>query len=262
MRSCSTSGWTGSASDDHPPSSTAGPGRPFLPVPGGTSEDGTMSSRRPTAQELRERLSVELEPLAARPRFLELLKERKVPRERLTWLAGEQYHIISSDQRSFSLLAARFPEPPAGELFLDLAKGEAQALRLLVPYAAALGWTEDDLPTYQPKPLAQAYPHFLAWCALSGTRSAVALAMAANLRIWGSYCATTAAALQSGYGLTADSVEFFRWFAEPPEGFEDAALAVVQAGLDAGDDPEAALRAGHMMHAYELAFWKALGEGL
>jgi len=71
-----------------------------------------------------------------------------VPRERLTWLAGEQFRIVGSDQRSFALLAARFPEPPAGEMFLSLAQGELRALRLLSDFAAALGWGERDLRAY------------------------------------------------------------------------------------------------------------------
>jgi hypothetical protein len=56
------------------------------------------------------------------------------------------------------LLAARFPDPPAGEMFLSLAQGELHALRLLADFAAALGWGERDLQAYEPRPLAQAYP--------------------------------------------------------------------------------------------------------
>jgi hypothetical protein len=72
-----------------------------------------------------------------RNRFVDLLEAGGVPRERLTWLAGEQFRIVGSDQRSFALLAARFPEPPAGEMFLSLAQGELHALRLLSDFAAA-----------------------------------------------------------------------------------------------------------------------------
>jgi thiaminase len=80
------------------------------------------------------------------------------------------------------MLAARFPDPPAGELFLSLAQGELHALRLLADFAAALGWGERDLRAYEPRPLAQAYPAYLAWSALFGTCSGVALAMRPTLR--------------------------------------------------------------------------------
>ena len=93
------------------------------------------------------------------------------------------------------MLAARFPDPPAGEMFLSLAQGELCALRLLSDFAAALGWREPDLRGYEPRPLARAYPAYLAWCALFGTRSGVALAMLANLEEWGGYCGRVAGAL-------------------------------------------------------------------
>jgi hypothetical protein len=43
------------------------------------------------------------------------------PDDSLRALAGEQYSILHSDRRSFANLAARFPEPPAGDFFIGLA---------------------------------------------------------------------------------------------------------------------------------------------
>ena len=86
------------------------------------------------------RVQEEVSADAGRNRFVDALEAGRVPRERLTWLAGEQFRIVGSDQRSFALLAARFPQPPAGEMFLSLAQGELQALRLLSDFAAALGY--------------------------------------------------------------------------------------------------------------------------
>jgi TENA/THI-4/PQQC family protein len=199
---------------------------------------------------------------AGQNRFAELLEAGRVPRERLTWLAGEQYRIVGSDQRSFAVLAARFPEPPAGPLFLSLAQGELQAQRLLAEFAAALGWDERELRAYEPRPLAQAYPAYLAWSALSGTCSGVALAMLANLEEWGGYCDRVAAALMARYDLAEQAVGFFRFFAAPPPGFTDQAASVVAAGLAAGEDPAEAVRAARALHAYEIAFWDALADGL
>ncbi|HEU5421060.1 MAG TPA: hypothetical protein VFV41_25475 [Streptosporangiaceae bacterium] len=199
---------------------------------------------------------------AGRNRLADLLEAGRVPRERLTWLAGEQFRILRSDQRSFAVLAARFPEPPAGPLFLSLAQGELAAQRLLADFAAALSWGEPELRAYDPRPLAQAYPAYLAWSALSGTRSGVALAMLANLEEWGGYCERIAAALVARYELSEQAVAFFRFFAAPPPGFTDEAAAVVAAGLAAGEDPAEALRAARALHAYEIAFWESLADGL
>ncbi len=214
------------------------------------------------ASDLIGRVRAELSAGASRNRFVDLLETGGVPRDRLTWLAGEQFRIVGSDQRSFALLAARFPDPPAGEMFLSLAQGELQALRLLTEFAAALGWRERDLQAYQPRPLAQAYPAYLAWSALFGTSSGVALAMLANLEEWGSYCGRVAEALVARYDLSERAVGFFRFFAEPTPGFTEQATSVVAAGLAAGEDPQAAVQAALALHAYEIAFWDTLAVGL
>jgi hypothetical protein len=214
------------------------------------------------ASDLIGRVRDELSARAGRNRFVDLLEAGGVPRERLTWLAGEQFRIVGSDRRSFALLAARFPEPPAGEMFLSLVQGELQALRLLSDFAAALGWSERDLRAYEPRPLAQAYPAYLAWCALFGTCSGVALAMLANLEEWGGYCGRVAEALLTRYELSEQAVGFFRFFAGPTPGFLEQAASVVAAGLAAGEDPQEAVRAALALHAYEIAFWDALAGGL
>jgi hypothetical protein len=207
---------------------------------------------------VRERVAAD----AGRNRFVDLLEAGGLPRDRLTWLAGEQFRIVGSDQRSFALLAARFPDPPSSEMFLFLAQGELRALRLLSDFAAALGWQERDLRAYEPRPLAQAYPAYLAWSALFGTCSGVALAMLANLQEWGGYCGRIAEALVSRYDLSEQAVGFFRFFAAPAPGFIDQATSVVAAGLAAGEDPREAARAALTLHAYEIAFWDALAAGL
>jgi hypothetical protein len=214
------------------------------------------------ARELASRARAEIAAAATGNRFLDLLEAGAVPRERLTWLAGEEYRIVGSDRRSFALLASRYPEAPAGEMFLSLAQGETQALALLQDFAAALGLSEKDLSSYEPRPMAQAYPAYLAQRAAFGTAGEVALAMLANLEEWGAYCGRAAEALRARYGLDETAVGFFGFFAEPPPGFSEQALAVIAAGLASGDDPEGTVRAARLLHAYETAFWDTLAEGL
>ena len=212
--------------------------------------------------DLIESIGQEVSARAGRNRFVDLLETGRVPQERLTWLAGEQFCIVGSDQRSFALLAARFPQPPAGEMFLSLAQGERHALELLSGFAAALGWGEAELRAYEPRPFAQAYPAYLAWNALFGTCSAVVLAMLANLREWGGYCDRVAAALVTRYDLAEQDVAFFQFFSAPPPGFTDQAAQAAAAGLAAGEDPRQAVRAALALHAYETAFWDTLADGL
>jgi thiaminase len=193
-------------------------------------------------------------------RYLELLSAGDVPTERLRDIAGEQRHVIASDQRSFAQLAARFTAPPAGGWFLSMAQGEAEALLLLEGYDTWLGLDEEWLRSYEPDPRAQAYPAFVAWLALNGSIAAVSLAFLANLAAWGENCGRVAAALRERYGAGDEAAAFFEYFAAPPPGFQEGTLAVVQAGLDGGDDPVAARRAARLLQSYELLFWDALAD--
>ncbi|WAL68985.1 transcriptional regulator [Amycolatopsis cynarae] len=195
-------------------------------------------------------------------RFLTLLATGAVPHERLRALAAEQYGIVYSDRRSFAQLATRFPAGPAGDFFLGLAEGEGIALGRLGTLAAWLGLGEEDLRAHEPHPGAQAYPAYVAWLALNGSRSAVALAFVANLAAWGSNCGTVAAALRETYGASEEAVGFFEFFAAPAKGFEDHALAVIEQGLAEGDSPVLARRATRLLQSFELSFWDALAEGL
>lgn len=203
---------------------------------------------------LREPLAPAEEAIRSHP-AIAALAAGELPRERLRALAGEQRRVIASDRRSFAQLAARFPAPPAGDFFLSMAEGEGRALVLLDDYAA---WLDFDAGDHEPDPRAQAYPAYVAWLAINGTSSAVAVAFLANLAAWGENCGATAAALRDRYGATDDAVAFFEFFATAPPGFEDRTLAVIQAGLDAGEDPAKARTAARLLQAYELLFWDAV----
>jgi thiaminase len=195
-------------------------------------------------------------------RFFAALAEGRVPCDGLGEFAGEQYAILSSDRRSFAVLAGRFPQPPPGDLFLTLAVGEGQALGHLVAFAGALGLDEEALRAHEPDPRARAYPAFVAWLALNGSRADVALALLANLAAWGANCAHMARALRERYELDDQAVAFFDFFAQPSADIEQRSLAVLDAGLHAGNSPSRALRAARLLQAYELLFWDAVAEGI
>lgn len=215
------------------------------------------------AADLLERVRADLAPVegAIRShRFVGSLAAGTVPAKSLRAIAGEQRRIIASDRRSFAQLAARFPSQPAGGWFLSMAQGEGEALALLDRYAAWLSIDEDWFESYEPDPRAQAYPAFVAWLALNGSVGAVTLAFLANLAAWGENCGRVAAALREAYEAGDDAVAFFEYFAAPPPGFRENTVAVVQAGLDAGEDPGEMRRAARLLQAYELLFWDALAD--
>jgi thiaminase len=218
--------------------------------------------QRPTAaHELLDQARAELTEVERSIRehpFLAALESGQSPRSALEALAGEQDRVIASDRRSFAQLAARFPHDPAGAFFLSMAEGEGLALGLLQDFASALGVDQAWLAAYEPHPDCQSYPAFVAWLALNGTSTDVALAFLANLADWGANCARVADALRQRYGLNEAAVAFFTFFASPPPGFEQRALTVIDAGLAAGDDPAQARRATRLLQAYELRFWDGI----
>jgi hypothetical protein len=95
------------------------------------------------AAELVAAARTELAPVECRlaeHRYLGELDAGRVPLESLRAFAGEQRLIVTSDRRSFEHLAHRFPQPPASDFFREMAVGEAEALRLLEPFATAVVW--------------------------------------------------------------------------------------------------------------------------
>jgi thiaminase len=219
------------------------------------------ASARELLAELRTELSVVERQIRSHP-FLAALEDGRVPRERLAVFAGEENAIIASDRRSFALLASRFPEPPAGDLFLSLAEGEGVALHLLRGFAAVVGLGEAELRAYDPAPRPQAYAAFVAWLALNGSRTDTSLALLVNLAAWGANCARVADALRARYGLDDEAVAFFSFFAEPPPDGEQRLLAVLADGLAAGESAWRARGAARLLQAYELLFWDALADGI
>ena len=211
--------------------------------------------------DLLSRIRRELAPAEGGNRLVPLVADGRLPRERLAALAGEEYHIIRSDRRSFLVLASRFPDPPAVEFFTGLAGGETLALGQLMIFASALGMDQSDLEAYEPQPGCQTYPAYVAWLALNGARGDVALALIANFAAWGSYCGAVAQALRAHYGLDDQACGFFDFFATPVPEVEEQALAVAQASVSSGEPPRLARRYARLIQAYELQFWNTLADG-
>jgi hypothetical protein len=217
----------------------------------------------PSADELLDRVRSDLAPVEralSEHAYVAALAERRVPTGSLERLAGEQHSIISGDRRSFAYLASRYPQGPAGDLFLGLAQGEGAALGHLAGFASWLEMDTAALDAYEPLPGCQAYTAYVGWLALNGTAADMAMAFLANLPAWGGNCARVAEALRGRYGAPEGAVAFFDYFAATPPGFESSALAVVDAGLAAGDPPARIVRATRLLQAYELLFWDTLWE--
>jgi hypothetical protein len=213
-----------------------------------------------SARELRESVRRELAPGEHDNRLVPLVAQGVASTAALAALAAEQHRIITSDRRSFLVLATRSTDPAAGGFFVDLAQGEVLAAQKLAGFAAACGLDERALRDYEPRAGCQAYASYLAWLALNGEPGDVVLAVVANFSAWGSYCATVAKALREHYGFHDAGCAFFDFFAAPAPAGDEPALAAVQAGLDAGRGTDQAREYGRLLRSYELMFWNSLAE--
>jgi hypothetical protein len=213
-----------------------------------------------SARQLLETARKDLAPGEHENRLVPLIAAGTASREALAALAAEQHRIIVSDWRSFLVLASRCENPAAGAFFSGLAAGEGQALDNLGKFATAAGLSAADLSAYQPMAGCQAYPSYLAWLALNGEPTDVTLAVVANFAAWGNYCAAVATGLRTHYGFDDEGCSFFDFFAAPAPDGDEPAIAIVQAGLDAGRGTDAAFEYGRLIQSYELMFWNTLAE--
>jgi len=215
------------------------------------------------ARQLIAQLRAELQPVddqIAYAPFLTALERHRVSLDALRAFTGEQYNILRSDLRSNAHMVSRFGAEPFGAFFLDLTTGEAEARRLLLDFARALGMTERDLQAYEPRPGAQTYPSYAAWLAFYGSKSDIAAAYLLNFPVFGANTGRMAEALRRRYGFSAKETAFFDYFAFLPPSFETDALNVIQDGLNRGANPRDIRRAARLLQAYEKDFWYTVGQ--
>ncbi|MCX5384018.1 transcriptional regulator [Streptomyces sp. NBC_00083] len=220
-----------------------------------------MTRQTRTAKDIIAAASTALAPSPDDNRLVPLVEAGRAPRSALAGLALEQRHIIAADRRAFLHLAERSGRgTPCAAFFGSLAEGESLALEQLGAYESACGLTAQDIGQYLPRAGCQAYPAYVAWLALNGDPSSVALALTANFAAWGGYCARLAAALRSRYGFTDEACGFFDLFAGPAPELEQQAVAAVAAGSDDahGEGVGSGAHYGRLLQSYESMFWNTL----
>jgi hypothetical protein len=209
------------------------------------------------AEKLIEDIRADLSPVSDQlltHAYVAAVEQGLIQLERLRPFAAEQHAIISSDLRSVALLVSRF----GGDFFLDVLSGEHAALRALGIFATALDLDAAALDAYEPMPGAHAYAAYMCWLGANGSDAEVAAAYLVNFPAWGANCARLSRALTGRYGLTPDQVRFFDLFAEPDGAFEEAAVAVIGAGLERGVSERRVRRAARLLQGYELLYWDTL----
>jgi pyrroloquinoline quinone (PQQ) biosynthesis protein C len=220
-----------------------------------------------TAADLMTGVRRDLEPLSARIRshpYVSAVVEGRLPRASLRLFAGEQYHIIKNDVRSFATLLSRQDDAEVRRFLAGSVDFECGAFDAIFPFAAAVGMDEAELEAYEPLPGAHAYTAFLALTAVHGNAADMAGAFIVDLEGWGANCGAISRALRERYAFAAAEVAFFDHFAAADPTFEARSLAVMDRVLAAGADAAAAARSVHrtarLMMSYELMYWDTLLE--
>jgi thiaminase len=215
------------------------------------------------ASELINSLREEFSPVSQRIRdhpYVTALEEGTIPTEGLSLFAGEQYHTIKNDLRSFALLLSRQQDTRLMRFLVGSVVYEATALETLFDFAAAVGMTQESMEVYQPLAGAHAYTTFLGTTAAYGTVGEMAAAYVIDLEGWGGNCSAISRALRNRYGFGESEVRFFDHFAAEDPDFERRSLETIDIGLDAGLEPRAIRRTARLMLEYELMYWDALLE--
>ena len=206
--------------------------------------------------EIRGRLATMDEEIRNHP-YLDALAHGRVAPEALRAFPGHQYHIVESDLRSMATLVRRHGHTSARDFFVGILLGEQAALGKIIRMGEKLGMSEDDLRNYEPSGLGFAYATYMAWAADYTSAAEFTVGILVNFSAWGANCGRMSRALHESYGFSSDHTAFLDAFAEMPP-FEDAALAIVQDGLDSGVEPRFLNRAARLFQEFEMMFWDAM----
>jgi thiaminase len=215
-----------------------------------------MSDAARLVQSVREDLEAIDDYIREHP-YPDALMKGEISLDALRAFPGHQYHIITSDLRSFGMLVQRFGDAPGRDFLMGILEGERNGLDGLLVMARKLEISEEDLGAYNVTAEGFAYTAFMAWQALYATAAEFVIGILVNFAAWGHNCGRMSAALRKSYGFSEEDTAFLDAFANMPS-FEDVALAIIQDGLDHGEDPARLHRSARLFQAYEKMFWDAM----
>jgi len=177
--------------------------------------------------------------------------------DKIKAFAANQYYILSGDARSLALMLSRTTNLQELGFFENMAKADLDGLRHLLKMTEALGLSSQELEDYIPIPEAVAYTHYLSTLAQLASPGVQAMALIANLPVWGSNCGRLSKALREKYQIKETS--FLDLFSAPTDGMEAEALQIVDCYLP--EEEKHARKAARFIQAYELMFWDGIYRG-
>lgn len=177
--------------------------------------------------------------------------------DKIKAFAANQYYILSGDARSLALMLSRTTNLQELGFFENMANADLDGLRHLLKMTKAVGLSSQELEDYIPIPEAVAYTHYLSTLAQFASPGVQAMALIANLPVWGSNCGRLSKALREKYQIKETS--FLDLFSASTDGMEAEALQIVDCYLP--QEEKHARRAARFIQAYELMFWDGIYRG-
>ncbi|QQC92663.1 hypothetical protein [Streptomyces alfalfae] len=175
--------------------------------------------------------------------------------EPLRRLVVAEYRAHPVELVAYGTLLARFPHPPAAELWVTLARIVHEATPKLREVARALGMTETDLVGRPADGGTYSFHGAMSWVATSGSQAAAALAAHTDMQVY--YSGATAVARRLRQEGAPVPREFLDYYDDPGDStLAELALTVAQDGLDRGDNPQEALFYAHHIADALLTVWK------
>jgi thiaminase len=202
-------------------------------------------------RELREHLKPLNEKILNHPYILEVEKGI-LPEDRIKTFVINQHYIINGDARSLSLMLSKSKNSEELYFFKIIAEGDIEALNHLLKMAETLGL--ERLEDYSPIPEAVVYTHYLTALAQFYSSGVQAMALIANLPVWGSNCCRFSKALKEKYQIKETS--FLDLFSASTEEMENKALNIIDYYLP--EEEKAMRMSATFIQAYELMFWDGI----
>ncbi|MER6578740.1 hypothetical protein [Nonomuraea sp. NPDC001023] len=193
------------------------------------------------------------------PIVAKLREDRFTPAD-LRRLLEFEVRLNRTELAAYALAASRFAGQPEDVYCLRLQEMASRARTKLLDCARVLPIeprTGDD--GRAEGFTAYAYGSYLSWLALNANRAGLGAASLVDVRSYFDTSDELGAWLRSpGSGAPEEAVAFY---GGEPEGLSASAVAFIQAGLDAGDDPDEALRLSDVMRDVMGYFWRAVSAG-
>ncbi|MDJ1135655.1 hypothetical protein [Streptomyces iconiensis] len=172
--------------------------------------------------------------------LLDLPADGETGRERLRRLVAIEAQSHKAELGAYGTMLARFPHPPAADLYLTLGRIVCDAGPKLRQVARALGMSDSQLVRWPPETGAYEFNSAMSWTALAGSQAAGALAAHTDMRVYYADCCALVSRLREVGAQVPE--EFLDYYDDAADDTLCAlALAVVQDGLDRGDDPRDAV---------------------